>query len=260
MQGLTNKVALVTGAARGIGFSIASRLAQEGAHTILTDISNHVNQSYKKIKAEFRDNMGFGALMDVTQKNEIHAVVEQILSKLGRVDILVNNAGILLQGLVLDTTEENWDLSMNVNTKSVFLCSQAVLPHMIRQKNGRIVNIASQAGKYAEVGIAGYCTSKAAVIRLTQCIALEMVEHNIRVNCVCPGATETDLVEKVFRERSKVLGISPAEMKRQFLEEIPMKRMAVPEDIANVVAFLTSDESAYMTGQALNVTGGRVCY
>lgn len=260
MQGLTNKVALVTGAARGIGFSIASRLAQEGAHTILTDISNHVSQSYKKIKAAFRDNMGFGALMDVTQKNEIHAVVEQILSKLGRVDILVNNAGILLQDLVLDTTEEKWDLSMNVNTKSVFLCSQAVLPHMINQKNGCIVNIASQAGKCAEVGISGYCTSKAAVIRLTQCIALEMVEHNIRVNCVCPGATETDLVKKVFRERSKVLGISPEQMKRQFLEEIPMKRMAVPEDIANVVAFLTSDESAYMTGQALNVTGGRICY
>jgi len=207
MQGLTDKVALVTGAARGIGFSIANRLAQEGAHTILTDISNNVYQSFEKIKSQFQGNKGFGALMDVTKKIEIHNLVEQILNKIGRVDILVNNAGILLQDLVLNTTEDNWDLSMNVNTKSVLLCSQAVLPHMIKQKNGRIVNIASQAGKYAEVGIAGYCTSKAAVIRLTQCIALEMVEHNIRVNCVCPGATETELVKKFFRESFEVLGI-----------------------------------------------------
>jgi NAD(P)-dependent dehydrogenase (short-subunit alcohol dehydrogenase family) len=260
MQELRDKVALITGAARGIGFSIAVRLAQEGVNTVLTDISGDVFGSFEKIKSRSQDNKGFGSLMDVTKKTQINTTVEQIINKLGKVDILVNNAGIILQDLILDTSEEDWDLSMSVNAKSVLLCSQSVLPHMINRKNGCIVNIASQAGKCAEAGISGYCTSKAAVIRLTQCIALEMVEHNIRANCVCPGATETDLVEKVFRERSKVLGISPAEMKRQFLEEIPMRRMAVPEDIANVVVFLASDKSAYMTGQALNITGGRVCY
>jgi NAD(P)-dependent dehydrogenase (short-subunit alcohol dehydrogenase family) len=260
VNGLTGKVALITGAAQGIGLSIAGRLAKEGVHTVLSDISDKVYHSFESIKEYFPENKGFGILMDVTRQSEISRTIDKIISSLGGIDILINNAGIILQGKLLDTTEEQWDLSMNVNTKSVLLCSQAVLPYMIKDKSGSIVNIASQAGKSAEPGIAGYCTSKAATIRLTQCFALEMVEHNIRVNCVCPGATQTPLVDKVFRERFEVLGTSPEEVKEQFLREIPMKRIAIPEDIANVVAFLASEEASYMTGQAINVTGGRVCF
>ena len=128
---------------------------------------------------------------------------------------------------------------------------------MIERRSGVIVNLASQAGKFAEPGIPAYSTSKAAVIRLTQAIAHEMVAENIRVNCVCPGATETDMLLEVFSERSKVLGCSPEEMKADIYNQIPMGRMAKPEDIANVVAFLLSDDSSYMTAQAINVTGGR---
>jgi NAD(P)-dependent dehydrogenase (short-subunit alcohol dehydrogenase family) len=199
--------------------------------------------------------------MDVTKRNQIDQVVGDVVGKYGRIDVLVNNAGILLQSLILDLTEEQWDKVMNTNVKSTLLCSQAALPHMINQKGGAIVNLASQAGKRAEHGIFAYCTSKAAVIRLTHCIALEMVEHNIRCNCVCPGPTlGTRMMTKVFTEMAEAEGISFEEMVERGAAELPMKRMAKAEDVAAVIAFLASDESAYMTGQAVNVTGGGVWY
>jgi NAD(P)-dependent dehydrogenase (short-subunit alcohol dehydrogenase family) len=260
MKGIEGKVALITGGAQGIGLAIANRLAGEGAHTILADISKNVFSSFQKLYDDYPNNNGFATLMDVTNMNEINLVVEKVVNRNGKVDILINSAGILLESQLLDTTEETWDRTMDINVKSVLLCSQAVLPYMIKQKDGRIVNLASQAGKSAESGISAYCTSKAAVIRLTQCIAVEMVEHNIRANCVSPGATDTDMMANTFRNRAPVLGITPEEVRQRFYDEMPMKRMAYPEEIANVVTFLASDESSYMTGQALNVTGGRVWY
>ncbi|TAK36906.1 MAG: SDR family oxidoreductase [Chloroflexota bacterium] len=254
------RVALITGAAQGIGFAIARRLSAAGVHTVITDVNAKVSSSFEELRQSYPENNGFAAQMDVTKKAEIDKVVSDVVDRYGHIDILINNAGILPQALLLETTEEMWDLTMNVNVKSVFLCSQAVLPHMIRQKSGVIVNTASQAGKFAEPGIPAYSTSKAAVIRLTQAMAHEMVQHNIRVNCVCPGATDTALLGSVFSDRSVVLGVTADEMRQDIVSQVPMGRLAVPDDIAKVVAFLASDDSAYMTAQAINVTGGRVWY
>jgi len=260
MKGITGKIVLISGAAEGIGYAIARKLSEEGAHTILTDVSEKIFTSFENLSKEFPKNGGYASLMDVTNRNQVKENVENLFMKFGKIDILINNAGILPQANLLETTEEIWNMAMNINVKGVLICSQAVLPYMINQKKGIIVNSASQAGKYAEIGIPAYSVSKAAVIRLTQAIAHEMADHNIRVNCVCPGATETEMLNRVFRDRSKVLGITPDDMKKDIFNQIPMKRMAKPEDIANVFAFLVSDESSYMTAQAINVTGGRVWY
>jgi meso-butanediol dehydrogenase / (S,S)-butanediol dehydrogenase / diacetyl reductase len=260
MKGIAGKIAMITGAAEGIGFAISGKLSDEGAHTVLTDVSEGVFDSFKRLHRSYPRNDGFAEVMNVTDKSQITKVVNNVIDKLGKIDILINNAGVLPQVMFLETTEEIWDQAMNVNAKGVLLCSQAVLPDMIRRRDGIIVNTASAAGKCAEPGIPAYSASKAAVIRLTQAMAHEFVQDNIRVNCVCPGATDTEMLGRVFRDRSNVMGLTPDQMKENIYNQIPMKKMARPEDIANVVVFLVSDESSYMTGQAINVTGGRVWY
>ena len=186
--------------------------------------------------------------------------VERARAEFGRIDVLVNNAGIYRAAATLDVTEEHWDAVLNVNAKAVFFASQAVLPAMIAQKRGNIISLASLAGKVGSRNNLPYNASKAAVISITKSLALAHAADGIRANCVCPGFVETDMWTMVAREQGALQGMAPEEFTRQRLAQIPLGRMETPQDVANVIAFLASSRAAYMTGQAINVTGGVIMH
>jgi len=197
---------------------------------------------------------------DVTRPADLTAMVEQTRAAFGRLDILVNNAGIYRAAPTLTITEDHWDAVLTINAKAVFFASQAALPTMIAQKSGVIVNLASMAGKIGSVNNLPYNASKAAVISITKSLALAHAADGIRVNCVCPGFVETDMWTKVALEQGTLLGMSPEDFTKARLNTIPLGRMETPEDVANVIGFLASSKSGYMTGQALSVDGGLVMH
>ena len=197
---------------------------------------------------------------DVTSRAALASMVERARGELGRIDVLVNNAGIYRAAATLDVTEEHWDAIMDINAKAVFFASQAVLPTMIAQKRGAIISLASLAGKVGSKTNLPYNASKAAVISMTKSLAMAHATDGIRVNCVCPGFVETDMWTVVAREQSALMGMSPEEFTRQRAATIPLGRMERPEDVANVIGFLASSKAAYMTGQAINVTGGVIMH
>jgi NAD(P)-dependent dehydrogenase (short-subunit alcohol dehydrogenase family) len=197
---------------------------------------------------------------NVTSRKDLSAMVEQTRAEFGRIDILVNNAGIYRAATTREVTEEHWDVIMNINAKAVFFATQAVLPTMIEQKRGVIVSLASMAGKIGSPNNLPYNASKAAVISMTKSLAVAHAADGIRVNCVCPGFVETDMWTAVAREQSALLNQSPEEFTRRQARRIPLGRMERPEDVANVIGFLVSPRSDYMTGQALSVDGGLVMH
>jgi NAD(P)-dependent dehydrogenase (short-subunit alcohol dehydrogenase family) len=197
---------------------------------------------------------------DVTSRADLKAMADRARAEFGRIDILVNNAGIYRAALPLDVTEEHWDAIMNVNAKAVFFASQAVLPTMIAQKRGAIVSLASMAGKVGSRNNLPYNASKAAVVSMTKSLALAHAADGIRVNCVCPGFVETDMWTAVAREQGKLMGLSAEEFTRARASTVPLGRMERAEDVANVIGFLCSSKSGYMTGQALSVDGGLVMH
>ena len=249
MEDLLGKVAMVTGAGRGIGRAIALRLARDGADLVVADVDL---ESAKNVAAEIRQ-IGRRALaekIDVTQKAQVRATVDRAIAELGRLDILVNNAGILGPTTsVADTPEEEWDRCIAVHLKGAFLCCQAVVPHMIRQGHGKIVSMASVAGKEGNPNLAAYSVAKAGIICLTKSLAKEVATLGINVNCISPTVIETDLVK----------GMDPAQM-APLLAKIPMKRTGKPEEAAALVKFLVSDEAAFVTGQCYDLSGGRSVY
>src|SRR5436309_7640073 len=196
----------------------------------------------------------------VTSRAGLAAMAERARAEFGRTHVLENNAGIDAAALPLDITGEHWDSIMNVNAKAVFFASQAVLPTMIVQKRGAIVSLASMAGKIGSRNNLPYNVSKAAVVSMTKSLALAHAADGIRVNCVCPGFVETDMWRNVAREQGALMGITPEEFTRQRAETVPLGRMERPEDVANVIGFLVSSKSDYMTGQALSVDGGLVMH
>jgi NAD(P)-dependent dehydrogenase (short-subunit alcohol dehydrogenase family) len=187
-------------------------------------------------------------------------MAERTRGELGRIDILVNNAGIYRAAAPLDVTEEHWDAVMDINARAVFFASQAVLPAMIAQRGGAIVSLASMAGKIGSRTNLPYNASKAAVISMTKSLALAHAADGVRVNCVCPGYVETDMWASVAKEQGRLLGMTPEEFTRHRISQVPLGRMERPEDVAQVIAFLASDRSGYMTGQALSVDGGLVMH
>ncbi len=197
---------------------------------------------------------------DVTRRADLDALVRRTQERFGRIDVLVNNAGIYRAAATLDVTEEHWDAIMTINAKAVFFATQAVLPTMIAQHRGNIVSLASMAGKIGSRTNLPYNVSKAAVISMTKSLALAHAADGIRANCVCPGFVETDMWDKVSRDQGALLGMSPAEFTKARLNSVPLGRMETPEDVANVIGFLASPKSAYMTGQALSVDGGLVMH
>jgi len=241
---LQNKVALVTGGAQGIGKTISEELVRNGAHVVLGD----VNLEGAQATAEAINNNGGSASavkIDVSNAAEVKQVFDSILKDKKPVDILINNAGITRDGLMIRMKELDWDSVLNINLKGTFLCSQQAAKQMMKQKSGVIVNIASIVGVMGNFGQANYSASKAGVIGLTKTLAREVASRGIRVNAVAPGFIDTEM--------TRVLDES---VRQSLIEQIPLAKLGLPEDVARCVAFLVSDRSSYITGQVINVNGG----
>jgi NAD(P)-dependent dehydrogenase (short-subunit alcohol dehydrogenase family) len=256
---LAGQVAIVTGGGRGIGRATALELARLGADIVVAELDKAgAERTAGEVKAAGRRAVALPT--DVTRRADLVAMVARTLADLGKIDILVNNAGIYRAAATLEITEEHWDAVLDINAKALFFACQAVLPAMIARKRGCIVNLASMAAKVGSRTNLPYNASKAAVASITKSLALAHAEHGIRVNCVCPGFVETDMWTMVAREQGKLLGLSPEEFTRQRKSQVPLGRMEKAEDVANVIGFLATERAAYMTGQALNVTGGLVMH
>jgi len=256
---LEGQVAIVTGGGRGIGRATALELARLGADVVVAELDKAgAERTAAEVSALGRRALAIGT--DVTRRGDLAAMVQRTTAELGRIDVLVNNAGIYRAAAPLDVTEEHWDAIMTINAKAVFFASQAVLPVMVAQKRGAIVNLASMAGKIGSKTNLPYNASKAAVISLTKSLALAHAADGIRVNCVCPGFVETDMWTMVAREQGAILGLTPEEFTRRRAESVPLGRMERPEDVANVIGFLASPRAANITGQTMNVDGGQVMH
>jgi len=258
---LSDKVAIVTGASRGIGRAIALALARKGANIIVN--YNHSENDAEKVVNEIKGFLteALAVRADVSKRTEVKSLVKKTLEEFGRIDILVNNAGVEPMNKMVDITEKEWDYVMNINAKGTFLCNQAVALQMIESGcGGKIVNIASQAGKTGAEFLAHYSASKAAIIAFTKAAAKELAPYKINVNCVCPGVIQTDMQRQDLARSARFMGVTEEEMNKRILSIIPLGRFGKPEDVARVVLFLCSEDADYMTGQAINVTGGIINY
>lgn len=253
---LKSKVVIVTGAGRGIDRGIALRFAKEGAKVAVNDIDTHlVDEVSNEIKT-----MGGNALCieaDVSQRQEVHNMVQKSLEHFGNIDILVNNAGINIVASIFDLQEEMWDKVFSVNAKGVFLCSKAIIPHMVKQGGGRIINISSIGGKTGDPYQAPYCASKFAIIGFTQVIARELAPHRVTVNAVCPGTIDTPMQDMLEEKLASYLGVKPEDIDRNLIAGSGWGKRGAPDDVASLVIFLASSEADYVTGQAINICGAR---
>jgi 3-oxoacyl-[acyl-carrier protein] reductase len=241
---LKGKKAIVTGAGQGIGRSIALKMAQEGADVVIAEVSPHTgNQTQKEVEVLGRKALCFP--VDVVDQRQVKWVMEEVLRIWGRIDILVNNAGFDRGATLPKVKEEDWDAVLGVHLKGTMSCTQAVAPHMIENRYGKIVNISSIYGKSGGIAEISYSSAKAGMIGLTKSVARELGRYQINVNVVLPGLTLTPTIAKMAEK-----------YKNMIIENTPLKRIGQPEEVANVVAFLASDEASFMTGAAVEVTGG----
>jgi len=244
---LKDRVAIITGASRGIGRAVALKLARDGAKVVVNYAGNvekaqEVVDTIKEFGGE-----AIAVQADVSSPQEVEAMVEKVMEHFGQVDILVNNAGITRDTLLMRMKEEDWDAVMNTNLKGVYNCSKAVIRVMMKQRWGRIINITSVVGLMGNAGQANYAAAKAGIIGFTKSVAKELGSRGITVNAVAPGFIETDMT-----------AVLNDELKAALKEQIPLQRLGAPEDIAHLVAFLASDHAGYITGQTINVDGGMV--
>ncbi len=255
-RSVEGQVAVITGGGQGIGRAIALRLAHDGLDIVIADRQAEQAEAVAdEIRAAGRRARAFG--LDVTLADDRRIMINSTLLAFGRLDVLVNNAAVNRAALPIDVTEEHWDTVMNVNAKAVYFCSQIALRHMVGQRSGRIVNIASIAGKLAStIYHPIYNISKAAVIAMTKTMALAHAADGIRINAVCPGVVDTPMQEVVDREFSRLTGRSATEIRAERVGRIPMGRIEQPEEVAALVSFLVGPDSGYITGEAFNVSGG----
>jgi sorbitol-6-phosphate 2-dehydrogenase len=251
---LKGKVAVVTGAAQGLGEALARRLDQEGCSLAVADINieaaNKVSQSL---------NDAIAIKVDVTSKEQVEEMVDTVVQRYGRLDILISNAAILIAKSIDEFTAEEWRRMIDVNVTGYFLCAKAAARVMKSQRNGCIIQINSKSGKKGSYKNSAYATSKFAGIGLTQSLALELAEYNIRVNAICPGnLLDSPLwVNSLFKQYARNQGITEEQVRQKYLGQVPLGRACQYEDVANVMVFLASEQASYMTGQAINVTGGQ---
>lgn len=241
---LQGRVAIVTGAAQGIGRAIAETLAEAGADVVVADL-DPVRSQDAVAAIEKIGRKALNVKVNVADSNDTKTMADQVLKEWGKIDILVNNAGITRDGLLLRMKEEDWNLVLQVNLNGTFHCTKAVLQPMTKQRYGRIVNIASIVGAMGNVGQANYAASKAAVIGFTKTVAREYASRNVTVNAVAPGFIDTAMTQ----------GLA-AEVKEALQKQIPLARLGTPADIANAVRFLVSEDASYITGHVLHVNGG----
>lgn len=242
---LENKVALVTGASRGIGRAIALDLAKNGASVAVNYAGSEAkaNEVVDEIKAN--GGNAFAIKADVSNSDDVGQMMKDVISQFGQLDILVNNAGITRDNLLMRMKDTEWDDVINTNLKGVFMCTKGVTRQMMKQRSGRIINITSIVGVSGNAGQANYVAAKAGVIGLTKTSAKELASRNITVNAVAPGFITTDMTDELSEE-----------IKGEMLKQIPLAKLGEPNDIANIVTFLASDKSKYITGQTLHVNGG----
>ncbi|MFC1848449.1 3-oxoacyl-[acyl-carrier-protein] reductase [Chloroflexota bacterium] len=243
---LTNRVAIVTGSGRGIGREIALTLAELGASVVISDINA---DTASEVASEITANNGNSAAIvaDITVQEDVSSLVDQTIAAYGQIDILVNNAGITRDTLLMRMAGTDWDDVLTTNLKGAFLCTQAVIRHMLRQRWGRIINIASIVGLIGNAGQANYAAAKAGLIGLTKTTAREVASRGVTANAIAPGYIDTEMTRKLSDNA-----------KQEFLRQIPLGHAGSSRDVANAVAFLASDEACYITGHVLNVDGGMV--
>lgn len=244
---LKGKTAVVTGSGRGLGKAVAKKLAHMGANIVLNDIPN--SDSVDKTAEEFRAE-GFNVIVtkgDVRNSDDVEDMVNKAVEAFGSLDILVNNAGITRDTLILRMAEKDWDDVLDINLKGAFFCTKAAAKIMMKQRSGKIINIASVAGVMGNPGQANYSASKAGLIGLTKSTAKELSSRNITCNAVAPGLI-----------KSKMTEVLPDKVKESYLKSIPLNRFGTPEDVANVIGFLASDDSNYVNGQIIHIDGGLV--
>jgi 3-oxoacyl-[acyl-carrier protein] reductase len=241
---LQDRVAIITGAAQGIGEAIARRFAREGARVVICDLNE---DKIRQVEKEINDNAGtaLGIVVNVADRAEVNRMVDETVKAFGTVDILVNNAGITRDAMSHRMTEDQWDLVLNVNLKGTFNCCQAVLPLMREKSAGRIINLSS-AGRFGVAGQVNYAASKAGVVGLTRTLAKELGARGILVNAIAPGMIATEMYAAV-----------PEEITRERLKNVPLNRLGTVDEVASACIFLASDEASYITGQVIHVDGGR---
>lgn len=257
MKRFVDQVVLVTGAANGIGEASALRFAEEGAKVACLDLAEDLNQAVAdKCQALAGDSIALNC--NVTDPENINEVVKHILAKWGKIDILVASAGIYTGSPLPEVSQEQWQRTIDINLTGVFLTNQAVAPLLQEQKSGSIINVSSMAGKTSFPASAEYSASKSGVIGLTRSVAMELAPSGVTVNAICPGNTLTDMVRNVAAKVGKLDGLSAEEWLEMRAQDCPMNRLAEPWEIAGVIAFLASEDSRYITGQALEVDGGLI--
>ena len=257
MKRFEEKIVLSTGASRGIGKGIAKRFAEEGASLILSANEESVHKVAEELKA-----LGINAVSvvcDVTQKTDVEHLYDRALAEFGKLDVSIQNAGVITIARIEELSENDWDRVMAVNTKGVFLCCQAAAVRMKPRRFGRIINTASGQARQGFIYTPHYAASKFGVVGLTQSLAKEFAPEGITVNAFCPGIIETDMWAYNDAAWGKLLGnYQPGELMREWVNNIPMKRAGKAEDVAGLVAFLASEDAAYITGQTINVDGGLI--
>ena len=252
-QRLRDQVAVVTGAAAGIGKAIAARLSAEGGSVVIADVD------YEDAAKTAEELSGFAVQTDVTDSTSVNELAETVIDRFGQVSVLINNAGVHIQKLAVDLTDEEWDQIQNVNARGCFYTCRAFAPNMMRREGGRIINIISRL--VGNPFSSAYVASKSAIWGFTQCLALELAPYDITVNAVAPGHVGTGTgMEKQFQTKAEMMNLSWEQFEENVLSTIPLGRWCTPEDVADTVAFLASDDARYITGEQINVTGGWTGY
>jgi sorbitol-6-phosphate 2-dehydrogenase len=256
---LQDRIAVVTGGAQGLGEAICDRLAQEGAHVVVADLNLNDAERVASNIVAVSDRRAIASHVDVTNEDQVSAMVDHAIGEFGRLDILVSNAGILIAEPIDEFAAGQWQAVLNVNLFGYFLCAKYAARVMKVQKSGTIIQINSKSGKKGSYKNSAYAASKFGSIGLTQSIALELAEYGVRANAICPGnLLDSPLwVDSLYAQYARNWGITEEQVREKYVNQVPMKRGCTYEDVCNVVAFLASDQSSYMTGQALNVTGGQ---
>jgi 3-oxoacyl-[acyl-carrier protein] reductase len=242
---LSGKVALVTGSARGIGKTIVERFAAEGAVVVLSDVTNEAAAAETLAAIVGAGGKGMVEMFDVGDAAQVDAAVQRILAEQGRIDILVNNAGITRDNLLMRLTEEDFDAVLRTNLKGTFLLTKGVSRHMMKQRSGRIINLSSVVGQMGNAGQSNYAAAKAGILGFTKSMAREMASRSVTVNAIAPGFIVTPMTEAL-----------PENVRKVFLDQIPMGRFGTPEDVAELAVYLASDGAAYVTGQVIGINGG----
>jgi NAD(P)-dependent dehydrogenase (short-subunit alcohol dehydrogenase family) len=247
MFNLTGKVALITGGVQGLGYEFARTLAAAGASVIVTSRSEEKADAGARQLAAEMEAETLGIAVDVTQSGQVKWMIEQAVSRFGRLDILVNNAGINVRRAIVEYEESDWDAVLGTNLKAPFLCAKAAAPYMIRQRFGRIINMSSMLGQIALPERSAYCSSKGGLIQLTKVMALEWAPYGITANAVCPGPFATEMNMSV---------INNPQANQYFLDHLPVKRWGDPQELTGLILYLASDASSFMTGSAITIDGG----